>query len=91
MNPSHALDTLRRLRVVINTRADRRPKWFSDTKGLCHNYAALVAHDQGTDELDPWLMTRLFDQYYRTWPKWSGSDTYPVHAPPSMRVGLSPG
>jgi hypothetical protein len=91
MTPEYHLDTLRRLRVVINTRNDRRPKWFSATKGLCRNYAALVAHDRGNDNIDPWLMTDLYDQYYRTWPKWSGSDTYPVPAPPSMRVGLSPG
>lgn len=81
------LELLRSLKRVINTRADRRPHWFTSGFGLCTNFEMLCDRHPSAKELaersNPFK--KLFFQHVKTWPHYSGDKDFYVPATPSKQ------
>ena len=81
------LELLRSLKRVINTRADRRPRWFQPAYGLCTNFEILCTRHPATagqqDRHNP--LKRFFIQHIKTWPHFSGDENFYVPVVPSKR------
>lgn len=86
MNKQQKLDLLYKLKRVINMRADRRPDWFRMSYGLCANFENMCYFS----DIEPlpvrvrWPngnpFKQLFIKYVKTWPHYSGNNTFFIPA-----------
>lgn len=80
------LELLLILKKAINTRADRRPHWFSAEYGICVNFETLCSRSPKAkglaDRGDPFK--KLFFKYVKTWPHYSGDKHYYIPAASSV-------
>ena len=87
LTKAQKLELLLALKKVINTRADRRPRWFNAEYGLCTNFEILCCHNPNAKDLvdhhDPFK--KLFFEHVKTWPHYSGDRDFYVPAVPSDR------
>lgn len=87
LTKAQKLELLLALKKVINTRPDRRPRWFTAEYGLCTNFEILCCHNPNASDLadrgNPFK--KLFFEHVKTWPRYSGDKDYYIPAAPSKQ------
>lgn len=77
MDKQPKIELLKKLRKIIHTRPDRRPKWFDAQYGLCSNIEQLA----GRSGFGYRSLKALFGKdVFNSWPLYSGDNDFPIPA-----------